>query len=257
MTRYAFLDKNIKARNMADFVHGHGWNLLQLEENSFILQDAEMIAVHGVLRGNSNLIRQAMMTKTPWVYMDNAGDYFPPECEMYKRVCLNSTAPTIFRSGKRFEHNVKIMSWRGGRGDKILLLPPSPPYMDTFDLRNWLNEMAHTINIYTGREIVVRAKPAKGRFARPLQEQLNEAYCVVTWGSAIALEAMRMGIPTISTGWCPAKIASKKLEDLETSEMLVEPDRMSIFNSLTWSCFSKKELDSAYNIVMENYNCNP
>jgi hypothetical protein len=204
-----------------------------------------------VLRGNSEIIKQAMSRRIPWVYMDNAGDYFP---DMYKRITIDSTAPEFMKEGKRFEHNIKLKPWRGGTGKNILVLAPSPPYMDTFDSRNWLNEMVHSINIYTGRDVVVRAKPAKGKFARPLQEQLDEAYCVVTWGSAIALEAMRQGIPTISTDWCPAKFASKRFENLDTLAMIDEPPRMEIFDSLTWSCFSKNELWSSYNTVMGNYN---
>jgi len=111
------------------------------------------------------------------------------------------------------------------------------------------------VNIYTDKNIIVRGKPAKGRKARPLQEQLDDAYCVITWGSAVALEAMNMGIPTISLGWCPAKIASKKLEQLETSSMYEEPDRMSVYDNLTWSSFERNELPQALDIVMENSLC--
>ena len=253
--KYAFLDKNIKARNMADFVAGHGWNLVDLTEDAHMPLDATAIAVHGVLRGNARLIRDAEALGIPWVYMDNAGTYFP-QVDMYKRITISATAPQFLREGKRFDHKVTLKKWRGGSGEKILLLPPSPPYMDTFGLRNFVNDMAHGINVYTGRDIILRAKPAKGRFARPLQEQLDEAYCVITWGSAIAFDAMIQGIPTISLGWCPAKFASKKLEDLETDKMKEEPDRMKIVDSLTWSCFTKNEMTIAYNTVMENYECN-
>lgn len=251
MTKYAYLDKNIKAVNIQQLVGNQpDWQFITLTEDQFIPVDATYVAVHGVLRGNSPIIKQAESRQIPWIYMDNAGDYFP---EMYKRVTISATAPQFLRNGKRFEHNIELKSWRGGSGKNILLLPPSPPYMDTFGTRNWLNEMVHTINLCTGRDIVVRAKPAKGRFARPLQEQLDEAYCVVTWGSAIALEAMRQGIPTISTGWCPAKFASFEIDDLETDSLKNEPARMEVFDSLTWSCFSKNELNNSYNTVMENY----
>ena len=249
--RYAYLDKNIKSINMQQFIGRQSdWTFLPLIEEPIIPSDATTVAVHGVLRGNSKVIQQAIERRIPWIYMDNAGDYFP---EMYKRVTINETSPQFLREGKRFEHNVQLKPWRGGSGKNILVLPPSPPYMDTFNTRNWLNEMVHTINVYTGRDIVVRAKPAKGRFARPLQEHLDEAYCVVTWGSAIALEAIKQGIPTISTGWCPAGKASFGFPDLETQIMRHEPPRKEVFDSLTWSCFSKNELSNVYNIVMENY----
>jgi hypothetical protein len=252
--KYGYLDKNIKAVNMQQFLRSQSdWTLLALVEDHVVPPDATMVAVHGVKRGNSKIIEQAIERNIPWVYMDNAGYYFP---EMYKRITINETAPQFLREGKRFEHNVQLKPWRGGSGKNILVLPPSQTYMDTFGTRNWLNDMVNTINVYTGRDIVVRSKPAKGRFARPLQEHLDEAYCVVTWGSAIALDAIKQGIPTISTGWCPAGKASFGLPDLETIKITYEPPRMEVFDSLTWSCFTKNELNNAYNIVMENYKCN-
>ena len=152
-------------------------------------------------------------------------------------------------------HGMQLQPWRGGQGSSILVLPPSPPYMDTFGTRDFLNYIAHNVNIYTDKNIIVRGKPAKGRKARPLEEQLNDAYCVITWGSAVSLEAMRMGIPTISLGWCPAKMASKTLEQLETSSMLEEPDRMSVYDNLTWSSFEREELPQAWDIAVENSLC--
>ena len=208
-----------------------------------------MSAVHGVLRGNDQIIKTSIERDIPWLMMDNG------YLGKYKRVILNGTAPTTFREGRRFEHGTQLLPWRGGTGSSILVLPPSPPYMDTFGIRDFLNFIVHNVNIYTDKNIIVRGKPAKGRKARPLSEQLSDAYCVITWGSAVALEAMRQGIPTISLGWCPAKLASKTLEQLETSSMSREPDRMAVFDNLTWSSFERSELPYAWNTVMENSRC--
>ena len=241
MTIYAYLDKNVKANNIREVLSGLSYETKNILNDETDIPDTGTCAVvHGVLRGNSAVIREAESRNLPWCYVDNA--YFGK----YKRVIFNATAPITFREGRRFEHNTQLEKWRGGQGDYILVLPPSPPYMDTFDCRNFLNYCAHTINQYTGKPIIVRAKPAKGRKAPPLEEQIRGAYAVVSWGSAVSLEALRLGIPTISLGWCPAKYSSFKMEDLETDKLLVEPPRMETFDNLTWSSFEREELPGSY-----------
>lgn len=247
---YGYLDKNIKGTNVLQLTEKvEGVTCLHVKARPDIPKDATMTVVHGVLRGMHSVVKESIERNIPWMMMDNG------YLGKYKRIILNATAPITYRSGRRFEHGTQLLPWRGGQGSSILVLPPSPPYMDTFDCRDFLNFIAHNVNIYTDKNIIVRGKPAKGRLARPLEEQLNDAYCVITWGSAVALEAMRMGIPTISLGWCPAKLASKTLQQLETSSMLEEPDRMAVFDNLTWSSFERFELCNAWDIVMENSKC--
>lgn len=245
---YTYLDKNIKGINSRELTQSVDCRYLESTTKS-LPEDASLAVLHGTLRGMGDIIKECMNRNISWMMMDNG------YLGKYKRVIVNATAPITFREGKRFEHGTQLLPWRGGKGSSILVLPPSPPYMDTFDCRDFLNFIAHNVNIYTDKNIIVRAKPAKGKLARPLQEQLDNAYCVITWGSAIALEAIRQGIPTISLGWCPAKLVSKKLEDLETNVMMEEPDRMAVFDNLTWSSFEREELPNAWNIVLENSKC--
>jgi hypothetical protein len=245
---FAYLDKNIKAANIKELTQNVECSYIPTDK-AVLPRDASCVAVHGVLRGMDVIIKRAIKNQVPWMCMDNG------YLGKYKRVILNATAPITYREGRRFNHGMQLQPWRGGSGSSILVIPPSPPYMDTFDLRDFLNYIAHNVNIYTDKNIIVRGKPAKGRKARPLQEQLNDAYCVITWGSAVALEAMQMGIPTISLGWCPAKMVSKTIEQLETSSLLEEPDRMSVYDNLTWSSFDRNELPQAWEIAMENSLC--
>lgn len=243
-----YLDKNIKAVNARYLTENVG-NVEYRElasDNLIIPPKTDQVLVHGVLRGNQYIIRQAFDKDVDWIMVDNG------YLGKYKRIVKNATAPTSFREGRRFDHGTRLEPWRGGTGKHLLVLPPSPPYMDTFGLRDFLNYIAHTSNIYTDRPVVLRAKPAKGKKAPPLEEQLRDAYAVVTWGSAVALEASRLGVPTISMGWCPAKHVSYSLNDLETDSFLQEPDRMGMFDNLTWSSFDKDELKTAWRFIEEN-----
>jgi len=249
---YSFIDKNVKGINTRELMrHAHDTEV-KLEPGLRIPDDASLVSVHGVKRGNDDVIIQANNRKIPWMYMDNADHYFS---SMYKRVVVDGTAPVTFREERRFDHNTELKKWRGGEGDYIIVLPPSIPYMDTFNERNFLNGIVQTINVHTDKDIIVRSKPAKGRLAKPWDEQLANAYAVITWGSALALDAMIKGVPTISLGFCPAKLSSFQLTDLETDALKEEPPRMETIDNLTWCCFKRKELPIAYFVAMENYHC--
>ena len=246
---YAFLDfqSSIKATNIEELAHGR--DVVFLPSDKTIPPDATMILVHGVLRGMGDRIKEAIERQIPWMYMDNG------YLKKYKRVILNATAPITTKQGKRFDYDIEFKEWRGGQGSRILVIPPSNPYMDTFGCESFLNYCAHNINRFTGKDIVVRAKPAKPerkRWAQPLEQQLEDAYAVVTWGSAVALDALRLGIPTISLGWCPAAPASFNLQDLETDKLWIEPNRQAVFDNLTWSSFEREELPTAFDIALEN-----
>ena len=244
---YIYVD-TIKAKSLLDVSRHLKGNVkyVALKPNMTIPANAEMVGVSGVLRGNRAIIKQAIDRGIPWIYVDNG------YLGTYRRVTLSSTTPTRFKDGKRFEHHTKLKPWRGGQGDNILILPPSPSYMDTFGLRDFLNDCVHTLNQYTDRQIVVRGKPFKDRKAPDLQKQLNEAYAVVSWGSAVSLEALRQGIPTISLGWCPAKYSTFAFEDLDTDKLLSEPPRIETFDNLTWSSYRRRELHLAATELFEN-----
>jgi len=251
---YGCLDsKTKKANTVHNFLKGREVRFFPSAQGK-APADASCVIVYGTLRGMSEVIQDCRARNIPWMYMDNG--YLKKD----HRIILDATAPITMKEGRRFEYEYNEQKWKGGQGDYVLVCPPSYPYMDTFALRDWLNSMVNTINCYTGRDIIVRAKPAKpirADKAKPLAEAIQGAYAVVTWGSAVALEAMNMGVPTISTGWCPAKAGSFSLEDLETDKLLIEPDRRAINDNLTWSSFDVNEFGKAFDYVLENRACEP
>jgi hypothetical protein len=213
--------------------------------------NATSIVVSGVLRGCGQRIVEAHRNKIPWIHVDNG--YLGKSL----RVTINSTVPMkITKSSPRFDIGLRLSKWRGGQGDYILVLPPSVPYMRTFGAGNFLNNVIHGINQTTGRRIVVRAKPPYGskRKQTSLKEDLQGAYAVIAWGSAACIDAVAMGIPTISLGWCPMSPVTFKLEDLETSELEREPNRKPAINNLTWFCFDEKEIQENKRLIMKHLN---
>jgi len=218
-------------------------------QNAFeIPEDAHLVSVQGILRGSGDVVNEAIERKIDWVYLDHG--YLGKA----HRVCLNETAPTTMKPRKeaRFAHKIEPKSWKGGHGNDIVILPPSPFYTDQFGLHDFLYDTVYKIAKHSDRRIVVRPKPHQEIKAADLESQLRNAYCVVTWGSALALSALIRGIPVISTGSCPTKPVSFKFSDLETSKMEVEPDRMCLLNNLTWNLYDINELPRAFDIVMSN-----
>ena len=219
-------------------------------ESLEIPNDASLVIVHGVLRGSDKVIQNAIAKGVPWVMSDNG------HLGKKKRVCVNATNPMTYREGRRFNHGIKLRPWASSLGKNILVLPPSTFYMDTFKLRDFLNFVCQTLPKYTDRNIVVRPKPWENK-ARPWLEQLTSAYAVITWGSSLALGAMSHGIPTISLGWCPAKLSSFSLNDLETDRLRIEPPRMETLDNLTWTSFRNDEMEDALPIALETSRCKP
>ena len=245
--RYLIKDRN-KLVNFALIEKTFVYDAI-LDSDKDLPADATSIVVNGVLRGCDKLISQAYARGIPWIYIDNG--YFGKKL----RVSVNETSPTTqIDCGRVFDHATDFEPWRGTTGDHILILPPSIPYMNTFGLTGFLNASLHNLNRVTGRDTLVRVKPLYGSALkkRPLEAHLENAYLAVTWGSAVALEALKKGIPTISSGWCPAKPAGFSIEDIETRKFATEPDRESLFDSLTWFTFDEgdhtrgKEFNDAF-----------
>ena len=214
-------------------------------------KDATSILVSGVLRGCGNRIVEAHNRKIPWIYIDNG--YLGKDL----RVTVSSTAPTkVINDSLRFKTEINLSPWRGGKGEHILILPPSLPYMQTFGANNFLNDVVHGINKNTGRTLMVRAKPPYGsKRAQPsLEGHLKDAYAVITWGSAACIDAVKMGVPTISLGWCPMGPISFSPNDLETDKLNQEPDRMAAIHNLSWFSFDESEVGNAKDDLLDALN---
>jgi len=81
---------------------------------------------------------------------------------------------------------------------------------------NWLWESVTEIARHTDRQIIVRPKPTAHSKKRSLEADLLNAWCVVTYSSNIAVEALIMGIPVVTLGPCVASNLSTPLEAIES-----------------------------------------
>ena len=133
--------------------------------------------------------------------------------KIYHRITKNgvqNTGPIIERPTDRLE---KIgWSTRGtvpyespkkkSKRTDILICPPSKKVMVFYnqDLDTWMKQTVAEIKKYTDRNIVMRLKPPRGErvTTNTIQQAFDKAYCVVTFNSIAATEALLYGLPAIA-----------------------------------------------------------
>ena len=120
-------------------------------------------------------------------------------------------------------------------GRKILLVPPSEKVMKYFelDLDVWINETIAKLKRHTQKPIELRRKPSReARVSTQTMEQAldDDIYCLVTFNSIAALEAMVYGKPAIVLGPnCAQDICETRIDRIE---FIKHPGR----KQLTWLC---------------------
>jgi len=102
---------------------------------------------------------------------------------------------------------VRIKPWRTD-GDHVLVCPPDQIFagLNHFDAAAWLENVLVEIRRHTTREIRVRDRSRGNRRQRPLTRDFKGAWCLVTYTSNAAVEAVCAGIPVICTGPCAGRM---------------------------------------------------
>lgn len=173
----------------------------------------------GIIRGSEYILWNSIRKNQPFIYLDHGYFNYGHQLEnpSYKITIGAFQAREIKNvSYQRFKKlNLKIKDWKlPSQGQYIIVAPPTDAVMNFYGVFNWLNMTIETLRKYTDRAIVVRQKPleisldySSGRAMpissnkvnfnadTPLEEQLKNAYAVVTFNSNIATEAILNGVP--------------------------------------------------------------
>jgi len=143
----------------------------------------------------------------------------------YHRITRNDVqqfGPVIDRPADRLA--ATGVSFRKVRrdGNKILLAPPSQKLLNLYDidLETWMEETIQEIKQHTDREVVVRLKqPRSVRVNEDTIEQAldDDVYCLITYSSIAAGEAILHGKPAIVLGPnAAAPVCSQSLSEIES-----------------------------------------
>jgi hypothetical protein len=136
--------------------------------------------------------------------------------------------------------NKPILPWKAKRNGPIVICPSSEFLYRFFGttLEDWINAVIDELKKFTDRKIVIRYKEMIPR--DDIDDEISDAWCVVTHMSAAALDALRLGIPVVTTGECAASPLASNFEEIERPRFF--DGRNELFSLLACGQFTPEEM---------------
>lgn len=235
-------------------------------KNVRLNQAAKCIVFAGIIRGEGNIYHYCLRNNKRFLYMDHAylnRGYRPdPETE-WMRITDSRFSWNVFEEQSPDRFNTffgdQVSSIKGYRynslAEKILILPPSLATQFIFpESKVWLQKVVSFLSKNTKRDIVIREKPLQTKLSprnqvieavkikhdKTIEEELADAYAVITYNSAVVVQAAMMGIPVHShQNGCGAPI-SFNIEDIDN--LPPEPPRRRWLHQLVHHQFRTAEM---------------
>jgi lipopolysaccharide biosynthesis glycosyltransferase len=138
-------------------------------------------------------------------------------------------------------------------GSKILICPPSEKVMNLFgqpDPKTWTQNVIKELREYTDRPIEIRLKPDRADrvTVNTMEAALsNDVYCMVTYNSIAAVEAILLGKPAIALGPnAAATVCNSELSEIETLNYPEKDLVVKFAAHLSYCQFTEAEMRSGY-----------
>lgn len=157
-------------------------------------------------------------------YYIDTGYFGNGKKKTYHRVTKNDVqnfGPIIDRPSDRLDRcNIELTKFRK-QGSKVLIAPPSQKLLNLYDinLEEWLASTQKEIKQYTDRPIEIRLKQGRSERVNTDTIQMalaNDVYCLVTFSSIAAGEALLLGKPAITLGPnAAAPLCSHSVSEIE------------------------------------------
>jgi len=184
-------------------------------------------------------------------YYIDTGYFGNGKKKTYHRITKNDVqkfGPIIDRPGDRVEKlNLQLTKFRK-QGSKILIAPPSQKLLNLYDinLEQWLTNVQQEIKQYSDREIVIRLK--QGRSVRQTTDTMemalaDDVFCLVTFSSIAAGEALLYGKPAITLGPnAAAPLCSQSLSEIENPRIPTLDEVAAWCRHLSYCQFTEPEM---------------
>jgi hypothetical protein len=207
--------------------------------------------IGGLQFGSLELMQQVRNTSEPYIFFDRA--YFSggpgtnrlrATRNAYQQNWIRPSSPDRFR-----KTGIELKPWRKD-GRHIMLVPPGEAIAALFDFGPLFAQMRERLMQF-GRPVMVSVKGD----ARPLSQRLRDCWCVVTWTSNVAVEAICAGVPAFVSNYSAAAPVAGMLESMEWQmESPKMPEREAWANSLAYGEFSVSEIESGYarSVIMQD-----
>jgi hypothetical protein len=227
-----------------------GFQALKVPAERRTLEPNALHLIGGLQHGSLELMQQVRMAGEPYLFFDRA--YFgggPGTNRLrvvpsaYQHHWISQYPPD------RFKHTeVELKPWRK-EGRHILLIPPSAEVSQLFDLGPLFRMMPERL-APLGRPVVTSVKGDP----RLLTDRLRDCWCVVTWTSNVAVEAICAGVPAFVSSYSAAAPVAGMLDQLEDRmDTPPMPERESWAWSLAYGQFDLSEIESGYarSVIMQ------
>ncbi len=184
-------------------------------------------------------------------YYIDTGYFGNGKKKTFHRVTKNDVqwfGPIVDRPGDRLAATgVQFTKFRKD-GSKILLAPPSQKLLNLYDinLEQWLEDTKAEIGAYTDREVVVRLK--QGRSVRQSTDTMqmalaDDVFCLVTFSSIAAGEALLCGKPAITLGPnAAAPLCSQSLSEISNPKIPTLDEVEAWARHLSYCQFTEPEM---------------
>ncbi len=200
--------------------------------------------VWGLIRGAKEIMLETKKAGYNFFHVDNA--YFGRNA--YYRVTLNalqlSQLPNkVIDNRYRVilsQLNKNILPWKTKRNGPIVLCPSSNFLYEFYEsnLDFWIQNTISKIRYFTDRPIIIRHKELIPK--DDIDSDISDAWCVVTHVSAAGLDALRLGIPVVTTGICASSPLATPIDKIDCP--LLPDGREILFSYLAWGQFSLEEM---------------
>jgi lipopolysaccharide biosynthesis glycosyltransferase len=224
------------------------------------------ITVPVIIRGNSkskvNAINTCIQRGLTWYNIDT-GYLGNGQLKHYHRISkgnYQNLETVIDRPCDRLDRIMFKIQKKKKHGNKILLCPPSQKVMSIYNLtvEEWLEKTIEEIKKYSDREIVVRVKD-QNRKSRVVNDPItvafdNDVYCVITYNSIAALEAVMYGLPTFTLGPNAAEpLCNTDLSKIENPYFPDVEEIEQVLRHLSYCQFTEAEFKdgAAWKIINE------
>ena len=229
-------------------------------------EDVTAYMFWGFMRNTKAIYDMAIRKKKDFYFLDHAYIYHSkhsiyqknlahnPYFRMVKNeVVLTTIKDTddtkLLKMREQFKRGdeLNILPWRKN-GKYILIAPPTPWLCKWLGINpeEFMNQSIEEIKKYTDREIRIRYKKPQGNYNPiPLEEDIDNAWAVVSFQSSVAVRAINRGVPSflMKPGYSAAQPVSST--DLTKIETPFYPDnRYEWLSSLCNDQFLKGEIIS-------------
>lgn len=232
--------------------------------NARLNMKASAILFAGIIRGEGLIYKWCMENKKRFFYLDHAyleRGYRPrsPGSEWFRITDTGFTwnkfeNKQFDRWDRFFAKKYPIQPWRANNGQDILVLPPSlaTKYLFT-SAETWTDQILRKLKEVTDRKIIVREKPNQPiindrnhvidrviyEHANNIYKELQNTHCVVTYNSAVPVEATILGIPCYSS---PQGSSFPINIDIDNIDKPTEPNREAWLHQLIHHQYNTDEM---------------